>query len=335
MHFCVKRHTTTIAFYDANVQSASDYYAFGQLLPGRNTGENYRYGFQGQEEDDEVKGAGNSVNYKYRMHDPRIGRFFAVDPLAHLLTDQSPYSFALNSPIRVIDGDGRFPIFINGRADDVSKGSSHYWGGLEKEMHNNTKYNMEVNSKGNPKSVSGPVNSQWSGDFLFVNGDRGTLPSTRREVGAQQALADADAIWSKLKETMKDGQITEQIQMVSHSRGVAFSEGYIESITKEIQARAKSEGIGFGYDKNSIVEYNIGLSPHQSESLHANNNLGTDSYYIAHDYDPLSDGGAGGNVLNIESAPPSEFSGPFDSHLPQSFNREFKFILNVLYASLS
>ena len=40
----------------------------------------YRYGFQGQEKDDEVKGVGNSINYKYRMHDPRSGRFFAVDP---------------------------------------------------------------------------------------------------------------------------------------------------------------------------------------------------------------------------------------------------------------
>ncbi len=48
------------------------------ILPGSN----YRYGFQGQERDDEIKGNGNSVNYKYRMHDPRLGRFFAVDPLA-------------------------------------------------------------------------------------------------------------------------------------------------------------------------------------------------------------------------------------------------------------
>jgi hypothetical protein len=36
----------------------------------------YRYGFQGQEMDGEVKGAGNSVNYKYRMHDPRLEKFF-------------------------------------------------------------------------------------------------------------------------------------------------------------------------------------------------------------------------------------------------------------------
>jgi RHS repeat-associated protein len=83
MHFNRQRYTSTIAFYDANVQSASDYYAFGQLLPGRNAGENYSYGYQGQERDDEIKGEGNSLNYEFRMHDPRIGRFFAIDPLAH------------------------------------------------------------------------------------------------------------------------------------------------------------------------------------------------------------------------------------------------------------
>ncbi len=61
----------------------------------------YRYGFQGQEKDDEVKGEGNSVNYKYRMHDPRIGRFFAIDPLAPKYPHNSPYAFSEN---RVIDG---------------------------------------------------------------------------------------------------------------------------------------------------------------------------------------------------------------------------------------
>jgi RHS repeat-associated protein len=61
----------------------------------------YRYGFQGQEKDDEVRGEGNSVNYKYRMHDPRIGRFFAIDPLAPEYPHNSPYAFSEN---RLIDG---------------------------------------------------------------------------------------------------------------------------------------------------------------------------------------------------------------------------------------
>lgn len=66
----------------------------------------YRYGFQGQEMDDEVKGKGNSVNYKYRMHDPRIGRFFAVDPLAASYPWNSPYAFSENVVIHAVELEG-------------------------------------------------------------------------------------------------------------------------------------------------------------------------------------------------------------------------------------
>lgn len=62
----------------------------------------YRYGFQGQEEDPET----GLVNYKYRMHDPRIGRFFAVDPLAGEYAWNSPYAFSENSTIRFVELEG-------------------------------------------------------------------------------------------------------------------------------------------------------------------------------------------------------------------------------------
>jgi RHS repeat-associated protein len=92
-------------FYTADVINYSDYTPYGVTIesrsgiqPGR---EEYRYGFQGQEEDDEIKGNNNSLNYEYRMHDPRVGRFFAVDPLAPKYPHNSPYAFSEN---RVIDG---------------------------------------------------------------------------------------------------------------------------------------------------------------------------------------------------------------------------------------
>ena len=88
--------------YFSQVKSASDYYPFGQLLTeGNYSAEDYRFGFQGQEMDNEIKGTGNSINFKYRMHDARIGRFFAVDPLAKKYPYNSPYAFSEN---RVIDG---------------------------------------------------------------------------------------------------------------------------------------------------------------------------------------------------------------------------------------
>src|SRR5690554_6099449 len=71
----------------------------------------YRYGFQGQEKDDEVKGQGNSVNYKYRMHDPRVGRFFAVDPLAPDYPHNSPFAFSENVVISHVELEGLEKVF--------------------------------------------------------------------------------------------------------------------------------------------------------------------------------------------------------------------------------
>jgi hypothetical protein len=56
--------------------------------------------------DDEVKGEGNSVNYKYRMHDPRVGRFFAVDPLTAKYPHNSPYAFSENRVINAVELEG-------------------------------------------------------------------------------------------------------------------------------------------------------------------------------------------------------------------------------------
>ncbi len=69
--------------------------------------EGYRFGFQNQEKDNEVKGEGNSINYTFRMHDPRLGRFFVLDPLAAKFVGWSPYVFCKANPIMLIDKDGR------------------------------------------------------------------------------------------------------------------------------------------------------------------------------------------------------------------------------------
>jgi RHS repeat-associated protein len=95
--------------YTADVVSYSDYSPYGTLLDNRHGDESGRAttrGFQGQEGDPELKGEGNSWNYKYRMHDPRIGRFFAVDPLAPQYPHNSPYAFSENKVIAWIELEG-------------------------------------------------------------------------------------------------------------------------------------------------------------------------------------------------------------------------------------
>ena len=77
------------------------------LVPNRfESVEDYKYGFQGQEKDDEIKGEGNSLNYTFRMHDPRVGRFFAVDPLFLKFPWNSNYAFSENRVINGIELEG-------------------------------------------------------------------------------------------------------------------------------------------------------------------------------------------------------------------------------------
>ena len=77
------------------------------LIPNKHENtSSYRYGFQGQEKNNELKGEGNSLNYKYRMHDPRIGMFFAVDPLAPKYPWYTPYQFSGNRVIDVVELGG-------------------------------------------------------------------------------------------------------------------------------------------------------------------------------------------------------------------------------------
>jgi RHS repeat-associated protein len=93
--------------WDAVVLSAQDYYPFGMTMPGRSLNtEGYRFGFNGKENDNEIKGTGNQQDYGMRIYDPRLGRFLSVDPLTKSYPELTPYQFASNMPIAAIDIDG-------------------------------------------------------------------------------------------------------------------------------------------------------------------------------------------------------------------------------------
>ncbi len=77
------------------------------LLPYRNgSSDTYRYGFNGKENDNEVKGRGLQVDYGFRIYDPRVGKFLSTDPLFKGFPYYTPYQFAGNKPIWAIDLDG-------------------------------------------------------------------------------------------------------------------------------------------------------------------------------------------------------------------------------------
>ncbi len=104
-----------------NVLARNDFYAFGKrhatrYLPVGDDAKN-RFLFNGKEK--MITGNVGFLDYGARPYDPEIGRWFNMDPLAHMRTWESPFAFSANNPVNQIDPDGRFPVwaFIGGALD--------------------------------------------------------------------------------------------------------------------------------------------------------------------------------------------------------------------------
>ena len=91
-------------------------FPFGMMMPGREyQAQPSRFGFNGKENDHDVKGFGNQQDYGMRIYDARLGRFYSMDPLAGDFPWYSPYQFAGNMPIWAIDLDGAEERLIGDR----------------------------------------------------------------------------------------------------------------------------------------------------------------------------------------------------------------------------
>ncbi|MBS1736096.1 MAG: hypothetical protein JSS98_05750 [Bacteroidetes bacterium] len=67
----------------------------------------YRYGFNGKENDNEVKGENNTLAFENRIYDSRLGRWYSIDPLQRKYAGLSPYNFVENNPLVYVDKNGK------------------------------------------------------------------------------------------------------------------------------------------------------------------------------------------------------------------------------------
>lgn len=92
---------------NGEVVAAYDYLPYGQLLRKYNSDPDgsIAYLYTGQEWDEET----GLFNFHARLYDPEIGRFYQIDPKEQY---PSPYVYAGNSPISLVDPDGQFAFII-------------------------------------------------------------------------------------------------------------------------------------------------------------------------------------------------------------------------------
>lgn len=88
---------------DGLVVAAYDYMPYGEIMRiyGSDPLSHIAYRYTGQEFDEET----GLYNYHARLYDPSIGRFYQIDPQSQY---SSPYKYAGNSPISIVDPDGEF-----------------------------------------------------------------------------------------------------------------------------------------------------------------------------------------------------------------------------------
>jgi len=100
--------TGQVANLTADLKSVNNYYPGGMLMVGRQFSSlDYHFGFNGVEKVNEVSGASNHYQFKFREYDPRVGRFWSVDPLFKIYPWNSTYAFAENKVINGIDLEGK------------------------------------------------------------------------------------------------------------------------------------------------------------------------------------------------------------------------------------
>lgn len=95
-----------IDFFEPDVVFAADYYAgVGQVMPGRLfVSENYRYGAQGSEVDEEIDGTRDRITTFYRNANLKTLRWDSPDPVTN--PSVSPYAMNGNNGVRYNDPQG-------------------------------------------------------------------------------------------------------------------------------------------------------------------------------------------------------------------------------------
>jgi RHS repeat-associated protein len=222
----------------ATVVSASDYYPFGSTMPGRTfSSEDYQYGFNGKEKDQ--NGEFGSIHYDFgaRMYNPEIGRWLSTDPVHKNYI--SPYNYSRNNPINYIDPDGRDEIHFYQRlgggysvqivltGDDEVKLFAHdltYW---SKFKYGNV----------------GIVDEEWGEQFGVLDNAWKLLGWTSYDVNwvASQINSNKD-----LKEYINQNPKAKYLKDLSDTRSIE------EPIETAIEVIAIIEGIRTGTSRRSV-----------------------------------------------------------------------------------
>jgi len=215
-------------------------------MPGRNiSSEKYRFGFNGKENDNEVKGNGNSLDFGARIYDSRLGRWLSVDPLYMKMPWMNPYHYSYDNPIYYLENNGNIPWPISkaknstGEGWNTKHGFWHQW----RNYYNNNKggYHQGVdinNNIGGNTDLGAPIYSTHDGKV--VNIKLTTSGGNGREIIIQAPDGSFRSVYMHLQTiSVKEGEEIKEGQQIGTLGGSGKGEelGYSAHLHYQLEKK--------------------------------------------------------------------------------------------------
>ena len=196
-------------------------------MPGRSfSSPSYRYGFNGQEKDDEVSGSGNSMTAEFWEYDSRLGRRWNIDPVTK--SWETSYHGFSNQPVWKIDPLGDDDYFNSEGQFLKSEGSGTK---IYVQTDNGVKLLTQIDlsaSKSNQQAVANVVGfyAKQVGIKTVADGGIGTIGIKGNPEGDKSEANPAFTLGNDIYVNKKDNKLSSKLDDFNNLKSILIHEKF-------------------------------------------------------------------------------------------------------------